>query len=159
METDPMETDPMQTDPVDETQDDAVGQLTPKASSSSYAQLQRIASQASRLDRQPTARLAVTQVEDSQSSQSTRYALRQRTANAGATSPPKTVAPGIENAVPVPQTPGNKRGREDERDIVMGETPAERAKRLKISMSQSLIDIGDFMTPSPAATPARHDRF
>ncbi|KAF2493327.1 hypothetical protein BU16DRAFT_583445 [Lophium mytilinum] len=149
--------DPMETDDVDETQDDAaMGQLTPKPSSSFQHRSDRIASLAARQTRaaaQPALQLPVTQVDDSQGSQSSRYPLRHRTVNES--SPPKTNAGRVRSVVAAPKTPGNKRGREDDQENFHGETPAERAKRLKSSMSQSLIDIGEMMTPSPAPTPYR----
>ncbi|KAF2812571.1 uncharacterized protein BDZ99DRAFT_496961 [Mytilinidion resinicola] len=153
--------DSMETDDVDETQDDAAtGQLTPKPSSSFHHRSDRIASLAARQTRiaaQSTSQPPVTQVDDSQGSQSSRYPLRHRTANES--SPPKTNAGRVRSVMAAPKTPGNKRGRDEDQENFRGETPAERAKRLKSSMSQSLIDIGETMTPSPAPTSFHDNRF
>lgn len=58
----------------------------------------------------------------------------------------------------VPETPGKKRGRHG-KDTLDSTTPGSKRMRMKSSMTSGLINIGDYLTPSPASKLGRLNIF
>jgi len=81
-------------------------------------------------------------------SQTTRYSLRHR--NTVPSSSQDINSSDSLSQFTAPETPGKKRGRHDE-DALDSTTPGSKRMRMKSSMTSGLINIGDYLTPSPAS--------
>ena len=81
-------------------------------------------------------------------SQTTRYSLRYRNTVPGSSQDINSSDSLSQFAAP--ETQGTKRGRHD-KDTLDLTTPASKRMRMKSSMTSGLINIGDYLTPSPAS--------
>ena len=81
-------------------------------------------------------------------SQTTRYSIRHR--NTVPSSSQDINSSDSISQFAAPETPGKKRGRHD-KDILDLTTSGSKRLRMKSSMTSGLINIGDYLTPSPAS--------
>ena len=81
-------------------------------------------------------------------SQATRYSLRHRN-TVPSSSQDINFGDSLSQSA-APETPGKKRGRHGQDTLDLA-TPGTKRMRMKSSMTSGLINIGDYLTPSPAS--------